>query len=74
MISSTAPPNTGVYKWKCSNGCFENVTMQQTISTTKLELSHSGSFMCSYEFNGMEYHSKPVRIEVIGKLYVSVYV
>ena len=61
------PPANSKFTWKCSNGCFADMTMEQTINVKDLNTTDSGILTCSFTSDSLEYHSEPLDLLVSGK-------
>lgn len=62
-----APPANSEFTWKCSNGCFADMMMEQTINVKDLNTTDSGTLTCSFTSGGLEYRSEPLNLLVSGQ-------
>ena len=62
-----APPVNSEFTWQCSNGCFADMTMEQTINIKDLNTTDSGTLTCSFTSDSLVYHSEPLDLLVSGK-------
>ena len=62
-----APPANSEFTWKCSNGCFADMVMEQTINVKDLNTTDSETLTCSFTSDSLEYHSEPLDLLVSGK-------
>ena len=58
------------FSWNCLTECFADMQMEQTINVTDLDTMDNGSIICSFTFDNMDYHSKPLNLLVSGELSV----
>ena len=63
-VTPTQPSNSE-FSWSCESGCFANKKAKRVIFTSNLNTMDSGSIICSLTINNLEYHSKPLYLQVV---------
>ena len=60
-----SPPSDSEFSWSCSTGCFVDMEMEQTIYVTEIEEIDSGVVNCSVIFDGIQYFSGFIELQVV---------